>query len=143
SDAQRQQAALAVTQAKNALFAAQTKRDSVCSNAGKTTSQADCNVANAAVATAQSNLDAAQQAVSQLGSVSPTDRLAAEAAYKKAEDTFTAAQQTYQEMLQGALPASSGGASSSGHISHATQVAQAQGAVQQAQAGVIAAQATL
>lgn len=143
SDAQRQQAALAVTQAKNALFAAQTKRDSVCSNAGKTTSQADCNVANAAVATAQSNLDAAQQAVNQVGSVSPTDRLAAEAAYKKAEDTFTAAQQTYQEMLQGALPASSGGASSSGHISHATQVAQAQGAVQQAQAGVIAAQATL
>jgi HlyD family secretion protein len=94
SDAQRQQAALAVTQAKNALFAAQTKRDNVCSNAGKTTSQADCNVANAAVATAQTNLDAAQQAVTQLGSVSPTDRLAAEAAYKKAEDTFTAAQQT-------------------------------------------------
>jgi multidrug efflux pump subunit AcrA (membrane-fusion protein) len=144
SDAQRQQAALAVTQAKNSLFAAQTKRDNVCSNAGKTTSQADCAVANAAVATAQTNLDAAQQAVNQLGSVSATDRLAAESAYKKAEDTFTAAQQTYQEMLQGALPASSGGGTtSSGHISHATQVAQAQGALQQAQAGVIAAQATL
>lgn len=145
SDAQRQQAALAVTQAKNALFAAQTKRDSICSNVGsKSVSQADCNVATAGVAGAQTNLDAAQKAVFQLGNVSPTDRLAAESAYKQAEDKFTAAQQTYQEMLQGALPPSAGGGSSaSGHISHATQVAQAQGAVQQAQAGVIAAQATL
>lgn len=144
SDAQRQQATLAVTQAKNALYAAQTKRDSVCHNVGtKNVSQADCNAANAAVDTAQATLDAAQKTLSQLGDVSPTDRLAAESAYKQAEDKLTAAQQSYQEMLQGALPSAAGGTASSGHISHATQVAQAQGAVQQAQAGVIAAQAAL
>lgn len=144
SDAQRQQAALAVTQGKNALFAVQTKRDNVCNNVGKSASASDCAAANAAVNTAQSTLDAAEKTVAQLGSVSATDRLAATSAYKQAEDKLTAAQQTYQEMLQGALPAAAGGSSASGtHISHATQVAQAQGAVQQAQAGVIAAQAVL
>ena len=144
SDAQRKQATLAVTQAKNALYAAQTKRDSVCHNVGtKTASQADCNAANASVDTAQANLDAAQKTLSQLADVSPADRLAAVSAYKQAEDKLTAAQQSYQEMLQGALPGPTGGSSSSGHISHATQVAQAQGAVQQAQAGVLAAQAAV
>ncbi|HEV7216659.1 MAG TPA: HlyD family efflux transporter periplasmic adaptor subunit, partial [Chloroflexota bacterium] len=142
--AQRQQATLAVTQAKNALYAAQSKRDSVCHNAStKTASPADCNAANASVDTAQANLDAAQKTLSQLADVSPTDRLAAESAYKQAEDKLTAAQQSYQEMLQGALPSAAGGSASGGHISHATQVAQAQGAVQQAQAGVIAAQAAV
>lgn len=137
--AQRQQDALAVTQAKNALYAAQTKRDSVCNNVGKTASTADCQAANAAVNSAQSALDAAQKTLAQIGTVSPTDRLAAVAAYKQAEDRMTEAQQSYQEMLQGALPAAPGGSP----VSHAIQVAQAQGTVQQAQAGVVAAQAAL
>lgn len=140
--AQRQQDALAVTQAKNGLYAAQTKRDSVCNNVGKTAPAAACQAADAAVNSAQSALDAAQKTLAQLGTVSPADRLAATAAYKQAEDKMTAAQQTYQEMLQGALPAASG-AGSSGPVSHAVQVAQAQGGVQQAQAGVVAAQAAL
>jgi multidrug resistance efflux pump len=122
----QQQAQLAVTQAKNALYAAQVSRDSACSKVAQGIGQADCNAANAGVNTAQSNLDAAQQALAQLGVVPATDQMKANAAYQQAQADLTAAQSAYTQATQAAQPA---------------DLAQAKDAVAQAEAGLQQVQA--
>lgn len=124
--ADQQKAQLAVTQAKNALYAAQTSRDSACAKVSAGVGQAECNAANAGVNTAQSNLDAAQQALNQLGTVSATDKMKADAAYQAAQADLTAAQASYTAATQAAQPA---------------EIAQAKDAVAQAEAGLQQAQA--
>ncbi|MGI8914082.1 MAG: efflux RND transporter periplasmic adaptor subunit [Chloroflexota bacterium] len=123
--ADQQKAQLAVTQAKNALFAAQTSRDAACAKA-PAVGQAECNSANAGVNTAQSNLDAAQQTLNQLGAVSATDKMKADASYQQAQADLTAAQASYTAATQAAQP---------------TEIAQAKDAVAQAEAGLQQAQA--
>ncbi|GEM_PF-2322281 len=150
----RQQAALAVTQAKNALYTAQVKRDSLCSRAGQTTSQAQCNASNASVATANADLQSAQQNLAHLADVRPADKLAAEAAYQKAQADLAAAQAQHRLTLEGTGAATSAGGSSAGkggspgasssggRGSRAVQLAEAQAAVTQAQAALNATQAS-
>lgn len=123
--ADQQKAQLAVTDAKNALYAAQTSRDAACAKA-PAIGKAECDAANASVNTAQSNLDAAQQALSQVGTVSDTDKMKADAAYQQAQADLTAAQAAYTAATQAAQP---------------TDIAQAKDAVAQAQAGLQQAQA--
>jgi len=123
--ADQQKAQLAVTNAKNALYAAQTSRDAACAKA-PAIGKAECDASNASVNTAQSNLDAAQQALSQLGAVSDTDKMKADAAYQQAQADLTAAQAAYTAATQAAQP---------------TDIAQAKDAVAQAEAGLQQAQA--
>jgi multidrug resistance efflux pump len=123
--ADQQKAQLAVTDAKNALYAAQTSRDAACAKA-PAIGKAECDSANASVNTAQSNLDAAQQALSQLGTVSDTDKMKADAAYQQAQADLTAAQAAFTAATQAAQP---------------TDIAQAKDAVAQAEAGLQQAQA--
>lgn len=124
--AQQQQAKLAVTQAKNALYAAQVQRDSACAKVAQGVGQAECNSANAGVNTAQTNLNAAQQTLTQLAVVSPTDQAKAQAAYQQAQAQLAGAQASYTAATQGPQPA---------------DLAQARDTVAQAQAGLQQAQA--
>ena len=121
-----QKAQLAVTQAKNALYAAQVQRDAACAKVAQGVGQAECNAQNAAVNTAQSNLDAANQALAQLGTPTTFDKAKANAAYQQAQADLAAAQAAYAAAT---APA------------NASDVAQAKEAVNQAQAALLAAQA--
>jgi len=124
--ADQQKAQLAVTQAKNSLYSAQVSRDAACSQVAQGIGQAGCNAANAQVNSAQSALDAAQQTLAQLGSVLPTDKMKAEAAYAQAQSEYSAAQAAYQQATQAVKP---------------SDLAQAKEAVTQAQAALQSAQA--
>ena len=128
SPADQQKAQLAVTTAKNSLYAAQVARDKACSQVSKGIGQADCEAANAAVNSAQTTLDAAQQALAQLGTVSATDKATALAKYQQAQADLATAQAAYQAATQGAAP---------------SDLAQARDTVTQDQAALQAAQQAL
>ncbi len=155
----RQKAQLAITQAQNALYAAQVQRDAACANAKAGVNVAGCNAANASVNTAQTTLDAANQALAQLAVTTPYQQAQAQAAFKQAQADLSAAQATYDQIVAPPDPATMvaaqqavtqaqaalqmAQASQNGLYATPNQIAQAQQNVVSAQAALDAANATL
>ena len=125
------------------MFAAQVMRDSICGSVGHTTTQAQCNVANANVAVATTSVQSATLSQQTLGEQTPTAIAQAKAAFQQAQANYTAAQLQYQRAIDGPVVAMSSmhASSSSQPATRTDQLLQARLAVQSAQANLQAAQA--
>lgn len=135
------QASVAVQQAKNQLFAAQVLRDSICGQS--TASSAQCQVANANVTVAETNLQGAQLAQATLGQHTSQAVTQAQAAFQQAQANYTFAKLQYQKTVNGPVQISnqSGSFHASQASSRVDQLLQARFAVQSAQAALQATQA--
>ncbi len=139
--ATQEQASVAVQQAKDQLFAAQVLRDSICGQSKA--SSAQCQVANANVAVAETNLQGSQIAQATLGQHTPQAVTQAQAAFQEARASYTFAKLQYQEIVNGPVQVSNqpGLSTSSQADNRVDQLLRARLAVKSAQAALQAAEA--
>lgn len=98
---ERDQAAMAVDQAKNALWAAQTSRDGICGN--KFSTKPQCDAANAQVAVAETGVQQAQSRLDQINAGATPEQIAqAQAAVDAAAQQLQLAKQpaTKEDLAQ-------------------------------------------